>query len=141
MNSFLCTCLTSALLVSVMHPAAIACTLTSQVQLEIKLEFGTNPNNAFVKGVVYDGDIKVGSLGDWVCGTGGTCGYYGGSVGEGVIIGMNNGKPTNGTRSVPSAYLFSGLSLGDKWNTRLRSASQGLWTRGKNCDGRWYDIP
>ena len=141
MNSFLCTCLTSALLVSVMHPAAIACTLTSLVQPDIKLEFGTNTNNAFFKGVVYDGDIKVGSLGDWVCETSGTCGYYGGSVGEGVIIGMNNGKPTNGTRSVPSAYLFSGLSLGDKWNTRLRSASHGLWSRGKNCDGRWYDIP
>jgi len=67
MNSVFCTCLTSALLVSVMHPAAIACTLTSQLQPEIKFEFGTNPYNAFVKGVVYGGVIKMGSLGDWVC--------------------------------------------------------------------------
>jgi len=50
-----------------MHPAAIACTLTSQLQPEIKFEFGTNPYNAFVKGVVYGGVIKMGSLGDWVC--------------------------------------------------------------------------
>ena len=141
MKSLFRTCLASAFLASAMQSAANACILTSQVQPEIKIRFTSNPNYAFVKGAIYDGATKVGSLGDWVCGTSGSCGYYGGSVGEGEIKGMKNGKPTNGTRSTPSAYLFSGLSLGDKWNTRLRSASRGLWSRGKTCAGRWYDMP
>jgi len=132
--------LASAVLVTTMQAAANACILTSQVQPELKIRFTSNPNYAFVNGVVYDGASKLGSVGDWVCGTGGTCGYYGGSVGEGDIIGMRNGKPTNGTSYRPSAYIFSGLSLGDKWNTRLRSASRGLWLRGKTCVGPWYDM-
>lgn len=133
--------LASAVLVTTMQTAANACILTSQIQPELKIRFIDNPNYAYVKGVIYDGASKLASLGDWVCSTGGTCRYYQGTVGEGVIIGMNNGKPTNGTGSIPSAYLFSGLSLGDKWNTRLRSASRGLWSRGKTCTERWYDFP
>jgi len=133
--------LASAFLLSTMQTAANACTLTSQVQPGLKIRFTSNPNYAYVKGAVYDGASKLGSLGEWVCGTGGTCGYYGGSFGEGDIIGMRNGKPTNGTSFRPSAYIFSGLSLGDKWNTRLRSASRGLWLRAKSCVGPWYEMP
>ena len=133
--------LVAAALLLVMPSAANACILTSEVEPSIKIKFTSNPNYAFVKGVLYEGGSKIGSLGEWVCGTGGTCGYYGGSVGEGEIIGMKNGRPTNGTRVTPTEYLFSGLSLGDKWNNRLRAAARGLWQRGQGCTGRWYDMP
>ena len=132
-------CLASAAFVAILQIPADACTLTSQIHGELKIKFVSKPNYAFVQGFIYDGVSKLGFLGDWVCSTGGTCSTTGGAFGDPAIIGMRNGKPTNGTSYRPSVYLFSGLSLGDKWNTRSRSASRGLWLRGKTCVGPWYD--
>lgn len=140
MRLFQHSCSAGIALLSLLPAASQACTLTSQVNPAIKIQFASNPNYAFVKGSVDDGGTRIASVGDWICGSGGTCGFYGGSAGEGQIIGMRNGQPTNGTGERPTAYLFSGLSLGDKWNTRLRASSRGLWLRGKTCTGRWYDM-
>lgn len=121
---------------------ANACTLTSQVDPSLKIVFTSTPNYAFFTGTIFDGTKKIESLGEWVCSTGGTCGYDGGTVGSGSIVGLRNGRPTGGTSMKPTAYLFPDLSLGDKWNARLRMASRGLWLRGGQCTGyQFYDFP
>lgn len=118
-----------------------ACTFTSKVNPSVTIRFNVLKGSAFVRGSVYERNASIGVLGSWICSSGGTCGFFGGTLGEGQIIGFRDGRPTSGTGKKPNSYLFSGLSLGSKWNSRIRAVEGGLWTRGKQCNQRWYDFP
>ena len=127
------------LLLSIFQNDSSACTIVSQDHPELKIRHVKIQHSE--TGVVSDGEKKIGSLGQWGCSTGGNCSYSGGSAGQTSIIGLKNGMPTAGTGIKPTVYLFPDLSLGNKWNSRMRAASRGLWIRGDDCTDRWYDFP